>query len=305
VNPRIVILLSYCRPELTKEAIERLLKWETLDTLFVSIDGLRFGCGESERRWQAETIKQVANLASFDPRIRPIFWSTNTGITGHVSRILEVVLEQTESVIILEEDQKITQDGLEFLYSNVNERGTPRVASAYTRQNHSKLSNGLTYRETIFPEQWGISLNRLIAEKFLQLVKTKRIDEDLLRSNFREIHPKNALKVELLTKLWSDTFRIAVNSPNHTDAIIQYASMSLQAHYRVPIITQVQDLGHLDARGLTKRSETIEKLPHNFKALNFEKEKVCLTCEIENSQMEGLGIKSILLRKFSNLINPR
>ena len=105
-----VILYSYRRPQQTSEALERLLNWENLGTLYVSIDGLRYSASSEESAWRQETIRIAELAAERSPSIIPVVWDQNDGLTAHAIRIMDKVFQHHKSAFSLEEDNLIEND---------------------------------------------------------------------------------------------------------------------------------------------------------------------------------------------------
>ena len=286
-----VILYSYRRPQQTSEAIERLLNWENLGKLYVSIDGLRYSASSEESAWRQETIRIAELAAERNPSIIPVVWDQNDGLTAHAIRIMDKVFQHHKSTFSLEEDNLIENDGLEFLNRALGDSCKPVIATAFSTQLH--LNNQRDIRETFFPEQWATSLTFHMFEEFLRVWHDKKIDRKVISEQFKRIYPFDVIKREIVTERWFRISKLAVNDLNYGDAVMNYAALKLGIPYRAPLKSFVQDLGSLNNRGLHPRNGGIKYDEHEFTPISTKSFRFCKVCENNTNQVSGNGLGTV------------
>ncbi len=286
-----VILYSYRRPKQTSEAIERLLGWENLGKLYISIDGIRVSASSEEVEWRQETIRIAERAAEQDSRVIPMIWKQNNGLTAHGIRIMSEVFQIDNAVFSLEEDNLIRNDGLEFLRTSLGDGQAPAIATAFSTQIHNDSTR--KFRETYFPEQWATSLTHHLFEEFLKTWSDKRIERQVIASHFRRIYPLDVVKREIVTERWFRIFKLAVNDLSYGDAVMNYAALKLDLPYKAPLKSFVQDLGPLNDRGLHPRAGGVNFSEHEFRPISSESSHFCKTCENNTNQVPGRGLSTV------------
>ena len=296
-----MILYSYRRPELTHEAIERILEWPSLSRLLVSIDGVRKNASASEIDWRLETIRIVESFAERDSRVSPCVWSSNDGLTEHAIRIMSKSFESEPGLIALEEDNLVGNLGLDFLSRSIHNRNGPCISTAFTSRSH--LSDSFNARFTFFPEQWTTSLTYPVFERFLKTWKDKVVNRSVIRDALGPLFGSKRFFLEIVTEKWFRMFKQSVLDPSYGDALMAYSAISLSIPYRVPLNSLVVDIGHKDNRGLHPRLQTLDLAPHRFEKVRVRDFQFCLSCEKLDSGIRGTGTKQAMEfvgRKTSN-----
>jgi hypothetical protein len=279
-----VVLFSYMRPELTAIAIRNLLNWPKLSRLIVSIDGLRESAHENEITWRNETIEVSRMFASQHKDIEVIVWEENNGLTAHAIRIFNHVFQDSNNVISTEEDVDISREGLDFLDFHTSSNEVPQIASSYSKFTHPEVASG--YRVTSFPEQWGTAFNRAFYGKFLSITKGESINEDALKELMDRTFGENSRNSKKAARYWLNLYKKAQIDLNHGDALMSYAAISLGIKYKVPWTSLSRDIAHQDNRGMHKREKQAPLPPHFRKISSVNGERICLECELANSQIK-------------------
>ncbi len=297
-----VILWSYRRPEMTMNAIKRLLDWPNLQKLLVSIDGPRVNASSQELAWRKETIAKARIMAESNSRVDVKAWDINEGSTAHGYRTISREFELVDSVISIEEDNQITNEGLDFLTQQVYRSPKPLIASAYSRFWHNDLVQGIRY--TNFPEQWGISMNSTQFGFYQKVIQERKVRLKKIRHLFQETYYQDSIYCELLSQFWFHHYNNMVMHPDYGDGLISYSAVEAGIRYMAPWRSYVSDLGHLDLRAMHPRNEAVKMTVHDVEGRYIDNEQICLRCEKDLNQMKGLGIRPILggysfrLRKF-------
>jgi hypothetical protein len=291
-----VVLFSYRRPELTKQAIERIQAWSKFEKLVVSVDGLRADASEDEKSWRDSTIRISEELAGADSRIDLRVWGSNNGLTSHSLRALGAGLHYSSNIIALEEDVELSLAGFDFLNQNSLGQDSPLAASSYSRYLHPGETQGS--RGTSFPEQWGTAFNLSFLEEFEKIAHSKSIRASIVEKIFvSRFHGLDYFQ-KVGAQFWTGLFLEALHNPNRPDAIKAYTAMSLGIEFRVPWNPLSVDLSHLDSRGMNPRrsSLAVDHLVAEDEArLGF-----CSACEYANAHL-NLGrswTTTRLLQKF-------
>jgi hypothetical protein len=286
-----VILYSYRRPQQTADAIERLLNWENLGKLYISIDGLRYSASGEESIWRQETIRIAERAAEKDSNVIPVVWDKNDGLTAHSIRIMNKVFEHHKSTFSLEEDNLIEKGGLEFLRRALGDTCKPVIATAFSTQLH--FNNERDIRETYFPEQWATSLTYHVYEEFLQVWNDKKIERKVISDQFRRIYPLDFLKREIVAERWFRIFKSAIHDVSHGDAVMSYTAIKMGVPYKAPLKSFVQDLGSVDNRGLHPRNGGVEFDEHEFEPVSKKSLLFCKVCENNTNQVSGNGLGTV------------
>jgi hypothetical protein len=276
----IVLLYSYRRPNLTQDAINRLLEWNNLEKLYISVDGLQIGSSSEERMWRLETISVSAEARKNSSKIELLIWEENTGLTDHANRALKHVFATHSKVISLEEDNLISVDGLEFLNDIETLCGAPHIKASFSKHRH--LDEPLGKKYSIFPEQWGTSLNKVMFAQYLSIQETKIINPEMIKKRLSLILGESNT-TQRVTNRWIRIFEESMLSQNFGDGLMQYAALSAGAFYEVPWHSYTEDLGHLDSRGIHSRSKSNSNLGHKSEIMDLNGFRICLKCEKLNS----------------------
>ncbi len=287
-----VILFSYRRPEMTINAIKRLLQWPNLQRLLVSIDGPRQQASPQELAWREATVMNSRLIAELDSRIEVTAWEKNEGSGIHGFRAMAKEFQKVDRIISLEEDNLISNDGLDFLTNQVVTSSKPLIASAYSKFNHGTEIPG--NRHTNFPEQWGISMNSAQFGFYQQVMRDKKVRLRKIRRMFHETFHEEPLYAEMLSQFWFHHYNNMIGHSDYGDGVISYSAVEAGIHYAVPWDSLVSDLGHLDSRGINPRQEIMQSTSHGLEIREIGGQQICLRCEKELSQMSGLGVRPIL-----------
>ena len=276
----VVLLYSYRRPKLTQEAIFRLLEWNNLDKLYVSIDGLKDDASLEESNWRSETIQIAEKAKEFSNKIQLLIWDSNLGLTHHGNRALKQIFTFHSKVISLEEDNLISEEGLEFLNNIPVNCGSPHIKSSFSKFRH--IDEPIEQKFTIFPEQWGISFNLEMYQRYMEVQVKGTVDVSSVYKQISRVLGKKKIARRVCDH-WAGIFLESIDSPNFGDGLMQYAALSSGVFYEVPWQSFTADLGHLDDRGIHSRTKPKKNLHHVSEKIVIDNFTFCLTCEKLNS----------------------
>ena len=277
-----VVLLSYRRPELTRTAIEELLRWPSLESLLVSVDGIRPEASRPEQSWWAETKAVAEGYSKKNDAVELNFRNENTGLTNHVVQALGMAFSTHANVILLEEDVGIESSGLDFLAQAVSGSNEPTGACAFTRSTHfGPLPS--EFRSTYFPELWGMAINYSFFERFEQIWRDKRLDRELIARSMRVSFPSLAnRRFEAQVDWWMALFESALTHPTHQDALFAATALELGTPWIVGWQSMAQDVAWGDDRGLHPRRRGDDK---KFRHRPDLVGAFCKTCERKNGRL--------------------
>lgn len=298
-----VILFSYRRAEMTETAIQRIVNWNPTVRVHVSIDGLRPTADAQEKEWRDETIRRSERVAEASLNIIPYVWKVNDGLTDHAIRIFDKVFENATSVISLEEDNLVTDEGFDFLANSTASQSAPGIATAYTSQGHREASIASCY--TLFPDQWGTALNIPIYEKFKEVWFSKQVERNVTEAMLSEHFKGNGIYKKIVIEKWHRMFMASVGQKSYGDALMTYSAFALGTPYQAPLNSFVYDLGSLDGRGMNPRLESRALPIHNFDGFSIGDKLFCATCERRSTGVAGLGILHVTkyaLRKSKSIM---
>ena len=281
---RDVILWSYMRPELTRDAIDHITTWSELRSLTVVIDGLRPSASELESSWRKQTIKIVEE--SNKPNLELVVYGTNIGITDHVNRVQRSLLPKLPSAIWVEEDFRLDFEAYEqFLKKMVIPEKT-FLACANGQANHTEPNLDL---RTLFPPYWGQVVNIALTEEIEKIRFDKKIDSKIARNMLSILHSKlgfpRSYIFEKQIDYWNQYFNWAVYNPNRWDALATYVLWKNENPTYVSPLNHVLDLAETDDRGMNKRHEPQIPIQHALRVLSRNQVDVCFLCERRKSRV--------------------
>ena len=297
MNQTRVVLLSYRRPELTLAAIERVLSWPSLDSLVISVDGIREKAPASEHVWWTETRSIAEQYSRQSDKISLNLRSENSGLTNHVVQVLGKAFTTHENVILLEEDVEIDSKGLDFLSSALVEANRPQGASAFTRSVHlGSLPAGV--RHTFFPELWGMSINREFFQHFEQLWNLKRLNRKKIKHSMRESFPNlRDSRLEAHVDWWMTMFESALAHHTHQDALFAATALELGSPWIAGWESMSRDGAWGDERSLHPRGLGDDR---TFRHQSVSTNSFCAECERKHGR---LALSSLPRRVYERLYN--
>jgi len=284
-----ILLTSFCRPNMTREAILRALNSGYEGLLYVSHDGPIRGFFDVEHR---ATRDIITKLKIKYPQIQVIYRDSNHGITKHIIDSMKKVLEDHDSLIFLEEDMVISKSGLDFL-AEVSKSPQPEHRVAFTRRRHTQSPN-LT-RSTRFPEQWGISINKQMFELLRSNFQSADVDWKIVWRIMRGfgVSPLQRFSSALY---WHRLMKSQISSPHGWDALLQYTCWKAGRLSLVSNDCFVTDLGGKgEPGGYSKRALTgmEQSVAHVFLGEKCNTQ-VCHLCEIEDFQNRNINLRETL-----------
>lgn len=302
-NPRNVLLYAYQRPELTLQSCIAILNWAKLERLVITIDGLRIGASEQEARWRDETIQICRNLALSFAQVEVKVWKDNPGLTNHILRSLRYVFNSYGSVIAVEDDNLISEAGLDFLSDQISSASEPQIAAGFNKFLHQPVDLQISSRKTLFPIQWTTSLNKHMFAVIEQVWKDKFVDKQVVRNRISELKGINLVQRWRLNAYWTDYFTNSINSPRHTDIVVQYATFKAGIFYSVPTGDFVEDIAVADGRGMNFRHNPIQLQYHRLKSYKVDSGLSCATCDLLGSRIE-ISIRHQVVKSLKLRLTP-
>lgn len=277
-----VIVLAYQRPSLMIDRCTEVIEWPSLNRLIISIDGPRENATIQELAWRDECIVEARRFAAiYRCKVSVCILNENLGLTSHVLEALNNSFADSESTILLEEDTSLEHSGLNFL-AGLGRTFEPAVRAGYTRAFHKGVNQ--VERVSFFPEQWGLSMNRSFFEAFRRVCREESVEEPLVEAHIRRLlGPSKRVLIGRATRYWSRLFRDAFQNPNHTDALFLYTAISLGLVYTTPWTSFTRDVGHLDGRGMHKRTKADLRFVSHFQT--GSRLELCMKCEARNMNL--------------------
>ncbi len=283
-----ILLLAFCRPNLTAKAIENALSIGKSSKVYVSQDGPIRGFYEEEYR---ETQKQIILMQKENPNIELILRETNQGITSHVIGSLGKVLEKYPATVMLEEDMVLSSEGYQFL-NELNKVKEPELRIAYNSTGHVSLNS--TPRVTRFPEQWGISMNRSMFDSFSETVRESNVEWKIVSKVMQELEISRTKKLASAI-YWFRLFRIEMSQPHGWDASLQYAAWRANARVLVAPKSEVLDVAsNGDPGGVTKRNQSIVFENTHTASPERKDSRYCKICEIHDLNKRKITLLGVL-----------
>lgn len=300
LNPTHVLLYAYQRPELTKQVCLSLLDWPELERIVITIDGLRSSAGIDEREWRQQTIQISLDLAKLDNRIEVRVWDDNPGLTNHILRSISYVLECTDSLIAIEDDNLISVSGLRFLSSRITSNDYPQIAAGFNKSIHPGGSFTADSRKTLFPIQWTTAINQRMFAMVKEVWEDQMVDKSVVANRISELNGINLIQKWRLISYWSGYFKKAMSSPRHTDIVFQYAAFKAGVFFEVPLEDYVDDIAAFDWRGMNERHNPVIRNSHDAKLYSVSVGLACSTCDLI-----GARIEPSISRQVRNALSTR
>ena len=216
-----IVITGYQRSDFIADRVAEILFWRQDCKIIIAIDGLRRDANSKEAFRRDSVLSKAHDLRCRFENVNIYEWKQNLGLNQHASRLFSRLAKEFSEVIIVEDDVSLAPDGFEFLYTNCGSHQAV-AASAYLSHSHSGLDSKL-YRETFFPQQWGVALRFEILEEYCRLIKDKKLNKRLLREHFHSSLREHFsyVKIELLVYWWYNHFYFCLEHVSWPDALIQ------------------------------------------------------------------------------------
>jgi hypothetical protein len=296
VQDAAVVLLAYRRPELTQQALDRLVSaWP--GSIVVSVDGRRSSATSEEALWRQQVIDVAELWAANCAKVSVRVWRSNSGLTAHALRIFSSVLSDFHSVIALEEDMQIEYSGLDFLAKTVSV-DAPSFATSCSDVQHP--AGNESEWVTLFPMQWGTAWNRAFWGQIKQVLDRGSVDRTLIKRRLDQCG-YSRIRVSVIADYWGTLFESALSTPDHTDAVFQYASWVAGNFCRLPRENLIRDLGWMDPRGIHPRAgpEAINLSEHDpLFYTTASGQQICLRCERVALKRHKVGLDTPIRRRL-------
>lgn len=292
-----IVLVNFRRPHLTSQALVHLRSLEPDLPIVATVDGPYSGERDQDELARQETARVVARFAEHDSLTTLISPTSGRGITRHVEFALAEAFESMSfsSVILMEEDQQLQPEGLDFLkgVARINDR--PVHATAFSSTQHAEQFT--LPRLTLFPEQWGVLLNAAMYERYLFLRKRGSISYREVFSHFLPILGSR-IKSSIAADYWTALFNETLGSRDQFDGGLQAALCSSRTLTETPWRSGLKDLGGgegaFNERTVPAADESHESRLQPLGSLGY----VCLTCERASLKRRELDWRMPLRRRL-------
>jgi hypothetical protein len=253
-----ILLIGYERKNFLVDNIEEVMNICNSDVkIFVSVDGPK--ANQESTVIRSQDLFDSLNIA-IPKRVSFLFRDKNLGCDLHIPESINWVLETCSSVLVIEDDIKISKEAIDVLLQRTTENEREKVSgpvigmSGIRRIGFSKIN---FWRLTNYFTAWGFSLNkdfwtihsdlrRLIRENSIQHENHFRIDEVLKQSVFW-----NNLS-NRKQKLWLERF-----TRGNYDYQIQLTMWAHNISGSAPACRVVDNVGH----GLVAATHTKNRPP--------------------------------------------
>jgi len=272
-----ILITAFCRPALTVDAVNTILKMRPDSEIVVSQDGRIPGFYESEH---SMTRSALLDLSKNEPRIKLNLRDLNRGLTQHLIAVFQELFKTNDSVIFLEEDMRICHAGINYLESIRKDTGLSHRTS-FSTTNHPVSRDNEEFRLSYFPEQWGISINKETFEAFVEEFVRKQIDRTTVRHIINQAG-YGFIQREFLTDFWVELLRKEVNAPHGWDATLQWTLWKHRVPSKVSLKSHITDHGG-EIGSITSRTDFVpcaqnRKGEHSIKSQDF-----CTFCEQQDA----------------------
>ena len=237
-----VLLLGYSRPNLLEKRIKEISKLE-IKKVYISIDGGK----ESHKSEMINLILLIPGLFLKDTDVKIIHHENNLGLTKHITSAISKVLEENESVIVVEDDIAINSIFYKNITNGLNilkKMGARGLVSGFPPINYSGnnyLKN--KWRKSIYFSCWGWGCNRDTWARYESNLSNIDLDKVLKNS-----HAWNSLS-PWQKSLWKSRFRRVQQNEGYTwDLQMQFASFVNEFTNLAPLYRFTDNEGFNDER---------------------------------------------------------
>lgn len=289
-----VILPAYRRPGLVADFLAHWRSLGVANELVVVVDGPAAGATAEDLERRTRVIDVAERFASDEAHVSVVVRTRNTFGRALMTAYREL-RHRFEALALLEEDNRISADGIRFLERAVTADERPGHAAAYTAASHlGDVPDEV--RVSLFPEQWGVAVNAAFLERLEVVMRAGRIDRRVVSRAFRPILGTDP-RFDHLVDRWLRRIRRGYLE-GHEDAMLQYTAWTCGRPTAVPWETFVVDVGHLEGGGYTPRpAGGVESAPGHAPALQRSGAGLlCATCERRGAgeprvRSTGLGLR--------------
>ena len=243
-----ILLIGFNRPELLKRRISEIAK-NRPKNLHISIDG----CSDKSltKRIQSAVEESVEKYI-IDSKVQIKYQGTNLGLSKHITCAVTKVLEEEDSVLVLEDDIRI---GPNFLQNIIQAwKNNPNPSSIGTIGGFSSLPSNLPirgnfWRQTKYFSAWGWSISSKNWEKYNRHLPQVNIEKQLTDS------PAWLSLSDYQRDTWLNRFRKVINNPDFTwDYQFQYMTFKENFVNLLPLKRICENEGFHDSRSSNTKS---------------------------------------------------
>lgn len=248
-RPVPVLLIGYNRIEKLRDRMHEIIKFADGD-LYISID--------FESNLQQLAIRKMLEVFIQDwpsaRKITVIYQTENLGLANHITSAITKVLEECESVIVVEDDIKISEEFIAFATQALNQDGfSSKYASVcgFSVIQKTKKIHFINFsRDTIYFFCWGWGTRKEIWEKYNLQLEPTQIQNELKRS---EIWNSLSHKQQ---ETWLGRFHKVASNPKRTwDIQFQYLTFKEDLRNLAPIFRVTENYGFDDNRSSNTKDE--------------------------------------------------
>ncbi len=259
-------------------------KINELENVIVIHDGLRESADLNEKNQHEKTRYDLLEYARVKNNFDVVTYDTNIGLTRHFFRVYADLSEDTNKVLILEEDKLPTKNGIDFLMQHAKKLGPKNqldtmplayrhtlniteLATLQTRNGNWVLGSELfnTAKEIYFGSNKFKNEFEYHLNKYLSLLTTNRIGLMSAKTKIKKIYE------------WG------LNSIDRPDGLFDYTLMVLGGVKITPGSAQSIDISGLSTLGknVNSKSELTERVCNGVGGQILYNQKIlCKSCEI-------------------------
>ena len=279
-----VVILCYRRSNLVKDVVRNLSSSRVISSIDFIIDAENSPEHKTQRDLMIKDATKIANsLEGVYCRVK--VFSDSTPFTEHTLRTHTWVMRTHRKYIVLEEDTRISPEGIEFLKTNFGNPEYAKVMSAYSGYEHNQFE----IVKALSPQFWGAAFNDFAFVDFQRVYRDRKIKYSLVSNTIDTVFPRRTLLEKDFNfrakRYWEWYFKKGVESGKHPDVIHLYAQWSNGNFIDIPTQSFVVDMSYLSGFAMNPRppqdqeSHTINKV--------YGKELVfCLHCERSRARIE-------------------
>jgi hypothetical protein len=300
-----IVIFCYQRSDLLKRRIEELTRSGSGEKILISIDGLRVGASFLEAERRMAVIRVAEQGAKSNVNISVKVWQKNFGATDHARRIFEWQFNENVGLICLEEDTSVNFEGLDFLTCSLDDVTLAATAFSWTKHDSSWQSS---FRNTLFPAQWGFSIGEPVGEMFSKLLRDRKVNFRVIDNHLKNTYSAhlNSSELKRLSLYWTNHFTRCLRSENFGDAVIQAAVWTLGSYFKAPRVPfTIDDAPLNDPRSLTPRSSQTQIVNCTGTETKLAQGPWCLDCEIKWSCLSHINPKVLMsstMKRYSGLL---
>jgi hypothetical protein len=247
-----VLLLSFNRPDLTKEVFSEIRKARPKQ-LFLYSDGPR----NDEEKKKVDEVRKIFLDIDWNCKVKKLFHEKNVGIAEGIPKAMDWLFDNVEEGIILEDDAIPSQDFFKFcselLKKYKDDERIMQINGCNFQRGWSR--NNYAYYFSKYPHTYGWATWRRARKKYdSQMIGYKELKD---KNYFKDLFP-DKLERNYIIHIMDDAF---YHNPNAIDTKWVFSVMKNNGLCIMPNKNLIQNIGFREDSTHTKKIDSYLSIP--------------------------------------------